>query len=576
MENDYVSETPQKSRVIYLHNRFRNCLQENQFIIPSFLHYGSKPGYQDYGIIGTLVKHKLLDLWRSFFLKNSDIDEIESPIIMPHEILKASGHVDRFTDYVVYDHEGCCYRADHLLKDYLKANNKNDLANKIDTMTMQEMEDMINEYNLLCTKVKVTTKNLMFGINNNGYLRPELAQGIFINLKLCEQFTRKGLPRGIAQIGKSYRNEICPKTHTRLLEFTQAEIEYFVDPLQKSNSPYFEKIKDITIPLFPKSAQLTNGKIIFITVQLAIEQNMINSQTIAYFLVKIYQFAIKIGLDPTKIRFRQHLEHEMAHYANECWDLETYVNGDWLECVGCADRGSYDLKAHSHHSSLMMQRMLDKPFMSTCDRIEINNKKAGKVYKDSLPELNKYIREMTDDEIVKNIQILNDTGTLTINDIVIPKDFLIISKINVKVTHEEFYPHVIEPSFGIDRLLYSVFEHNFWIRADDDKRLVMSLPKILAPYDVAIFALHKKEHLMNYMNKVKEILIMNDFHCFTDDSGVAIGKKYCRLDEIGVKYAITIDPGSLERDIVTVRHRDTMEQDEVKINDLVNYLRNAE
>ncbi len=149
-----------------------------------------------------------------------------------------------------------------------------------------------------------------------------------------------------------------------------------------------------------------------------------------------------------------------------------------------------------------------------------------------------------------------------------------IQEKEIAVEYEDIFPHTIEPSFGIDRLLYSIFEQNFWIRKDDipnsdDKRTVISLPKLLVPYDIAIFQLHNKKEMMELAQQIRELLKENSFQCYIDNSRVSIGKRYSRLDEIGVKYAITIDPGTLQDHQVTIRERDSMKQIRVDINDLV-------
>lgn len=259
--------------------RLKVCLHENQYIVPSYSHYGGYSGFHDYGVLGIRTKNKLLNYWRDFFLYHDDIHEIETPIIMPYNLLKASGHVDRFTDYMVTDANGTHFRADHLVRDYLREIGDHKLAELVDSFTSNQLEYYINKNNLIEKPndklVNVTQKNLMFelpGANNDAhtnrdhtnsghtnrdcpdFLRPELAQGIFVNIKNYVQYSRDTLPFGLAQIGKSYRKEISPSQFTRMREFTQAEIEYFVNPTNKDH-PNYEKHRDYNIPILTSEMQ---------------------------------------------------------------------------------------------------------------------------------------------------------------------------------------------------------------------------------------------------------------------------------------------------------------------------------
>jgi len=196
------------------------------------------------------------------------------------------------------------------------------------------------------------------GGKRTGYMRPETAQGIFIQFRRLAQFFRNKLPFGVVQIGKSYRNEISPRQGViRLREFTQAEIEYFVHPERKEHEK-FDLVKDEVVPLLPAERQMDENlsddeKVIKISIGEAVEKGIIRHQTIAYFIALTKRFLEAIGIDKDKIRFRQHLPNEMAHYAIDCWDAEIYTERfGWIECVGIADRTDYDLRSHSAHSGV--------------------------------------------------------------------------------------------------------------------------------------------------------------------------------------------------------------------------------
>lgn len=582
-----------------IQNRLRVLLNENQFIIPSYQLYGGVSGYQDYGVLGTVVKNRFLNEWRRFFLNGENIDEIETPTVVPHDLLKASGHVDRFTDFVLYDENGLCYRADHVVKKWMEEN-KPELADKVDGWDQTMLELQINSHKIVegeydeKTKkhkpVRVHKKNLMYEIpsptGDVDYLRPELAQGIFVNFRLVQQFLKKELPFGIAQVGKSFRKEISPTPFTRMREFMQAEIEYFVDNKNKSH-PNFDAIKDYEIPILSAKMQIsgtsgTSGanKPIMVKIGEAVASKTICHQVMGYFLARIHQFAIRIGLNPGKIRFRQHQKNEMAHYASECWDLETKVLDGWLECVGCADRGDYDLQCHGS-MKLASRRQLDEPIIEKKLVYKLDKGAIGKKYRDLTMGIVKYFEKLDDKELHKLRQTFEngkEMAYIYVDDslCIITGEMVEFLDEELKTEYEEFVPHVVEPSFGIDRLLYSIFEHSFYPRLTDKKRGVLGLPHTLAPYDISVLQLHNKPELIAMANKIKEMLKQNSFAIYTDNSGVAIGRKYVRQDEIGVKFAITVDPGSLNDNMVTIRERDSMKQIRVPVEAILDVLKDID
>lgn len=180
-----------------------------------------------------------------------------------------------------------------------------------------------------------------------GYLRPETAQGIFVNFKRLLEYNGGKLPFAAAQIGNAYRNEIAPRSGLlRVREFTMAEIEHFVHPNEKS-TPKFASVADLKLNLLSAVSQNENGEIITVTLREAVANKMIANETLGYFLGRTQQFMVSGGIKPEKLRFRQHKANEMAHYANDCWDAEIFTSYGWIECVGHADRGCFDLTRHS-------------------------------------------------------------------------------------------------------------------------------------------------------------------------------------------------------------------------------------
>lgn len=560
---------------------FVSFLQENQIILPSASHYGGISGFKDYGINGIKLKNKILDQWRNL-LANEDnlIYEIETPTLLPNIVLKASGHVDNFDDMVVELENGDIKRADHLVGEWL-VNNKQ-LSLNIDSMNMSDLEKIINDYNICGQKtyVKVTRKNLMFksnihdteNVNDNNtlYLRPEIAQGIFLSIKQIQIFLKKDVGFGISQTGKSYRKEINP-SETRFREFTQAEVEYLYDPYNKTHINY-DTIKYITIPILTANNQNINQPLEYIRINTAINNKLISSELMGFFMANIHKLAINIGIDPEKIRFRQQLDNEKAHYSLDCWDLECYVDNKWLECVGISDRGDYDLKSHSKFSSnkLLAKRFHKDPISEIVLEPILNYKNLSKHKNINIENLKNYFSNQTQESLLLLKQILESNNNVEYDDIMIDNSLIAINEKVITHTYENYYPHIIEPSLGIDRLLYTTLKHNFRFRNNDNKKIVLSLSENMILYNVAIFPLLNKQELWDKVHQIKHLL--KKLNCFLDyTTSTSLGKKYVRADELGIPKCITVDMNTLDDNKVTIRNIDTMEQIRINIDDLNNY-----
>jgi glycyl-tRNA synthetase len=292
------------------------------FLYPSFEIYGGVAGFYDYGPLGTLLKNNLSDLWREFYVIGEGYGEVNTADITPDEVFTASGHVEEFTDLIV-ECAKCksTFRPDFLLTDFHP---------NPDALSESETEDLMRQENVKCPDCKGELSapyavNLMFQTQIGpsakakrvAYLRPETAQGIFTNFHVLYRYFREKLPFGAVQVGRGYRNEISPRQGMiRLREFNMAEAEIFVDPTDKSFDKFVD-VKDTVLPLLPKT-----GEDIKIAVGEAVEKGIIGNDTLAYFIVLTYNFLTRAGLDPERLRFRQHLDTEMAHYASECWDAE--------------------------------------------------------------------------------------------------------------------------------------------------------------------------------------------------------------------------------------------------------------
>jgi len=574
------------------YDRLKTLLTECEYIVPSYTYYGGLSGFQDFGILGTKLKNKLLDLWRNAFIENSELNiyEVDAPTIVPFDILKASGHVDNFTDYIVQDSNKRIFRADTILKQYYKENGMVDLIDLVNGWNAEKIQQEIIKYNVLNDPsnnfLQVKPRNLMCTIaacsnTDTGidFLRPEIAQTIFVNYNRFKNFLKRDVFFGIAQIGKSYRKEISPVPYTRLREFYQAEIEYFFDP-QNDNYDFYENIKNYEIPLLNDNMQINKKPTKIMKVSDAIDNKIISNKLIAYFLVNIHKFALSIGLNKDLVRFRQHMRTEMAHYALECWDLDVLINDDWLECVGVANRGSYDLQSHSttnsESHSLTARRKLINPIIEAKLKIIPNKKIIGEKYKELTSTIIDHFSKLNQQEILNmsNLLDVKDSIYICINEsmYIITKDMLQILQVHNKIEYEDYYPNIIEPSFGIDRIIYALLVHTYWERNSTDNKIkpVLSLPYKLSPYHIAIFPQFNE----NKMNVITNNLITNlkskNLNIYTDKSAANIGKKYIRSDEIGIKYAITIDPETINDNCVTVRTRDDMSQIRINIDDLIN------
>ena len=369
------------------------------FFGTSFEDYEYNAGLSDYGPAGIGIKQNIEKVFRRSFINQSKInsEEIEATILTPDPVFEASGHKVRFCDYVVKENKnGKTHRLDHLLEKLEGQSKKPQSRKNIDSMSVGE------QYALL-EKLKGPGKfsapieyNLMFKTNfgekNHIFLRPETAQGMFMNFRRMRDFNGHKLPFAVGQIGKSFRNELQTSSQAmqRLREFNMAELQVFFDPEKLVEiEPEFEPSKCL---VWSASDQMS-GKTA--SVRSLTDTDVNGNKIYLYYLQKVMNFAETIGLDLTKCRLRQHSDYEMAHYSTDCWDLEVEMfDNSWSECVGIANRGCYDLTNHGE--------------------------KSGAVHN--------YTAERTRDSDGKVVR---------------------------------YVPHVIEPSFGLDRLVMAVLVHNF-------------------------------------------------------------------------------------------------------------------
>uniref|UniRef100_T1J3J4 Glycine--tRNA ligase n=1 Tax=Strigamia maritima TaxID=126957 RepID=T1J3J4_STRMM len=585
-------------------SRMEDLLKRRFFYVQSFEIYGGIAGLFDFGPMGSAAQSNLLSAWRNFFVLEEQMLEMTCSVLTPETVLKTSGHAARFADLMVKDLKtGECFRLDHLIKEHLEkllSNQKitdeekteyENVTVKLDDMTKEEMNACLQKYNV---KSPVTGNNLSEAIEFNlmfstsigpsglvkGFLRPETAQGIFVNFKRLLDFNQGRLPFAASQIGKAFRNEISPRSGLlRCREFIMAEIEHFVDPDNK-NHPKFDKIRNLKVSLYSACDQMSGQAARYFTIGDAVDLNLIANQTLGYFMARIHLFMVKVGIDPKRLRFRQHMANEMAHYACDCWDAECFTSYGWIECVGCADRSCFDLNQHSKFTGIRLaaEKKLLEPKIIDVVEMQPNKGLIGKVFKSEAKVILSLLSDLDTDaslEVQKELEISGEF-TFSLNDKSwkLTKEMLTIKKYQKTVHVEEVVPNVIEPSFGIGRILYSVFEHTFKIREGDDARTYFALPPIIAPVKCSVLPLSANKEFAHFVKELSIELTKVDVSHRIDDSSGSIGRRYTRTDEIAIPFGITVDFDSLkEPHTATLRHRDTMGQIRAPISELPGVVR---
>ena len=438
-------------------------------IYPGSEIYGGLANTWDYGPLGVEFKNNVKKAWWKKFVQQSKYNVgLDSSILMNPEVWVASGHVGSFSDPLI-DCKECKsrFRADKLIEDFYFENNLGDI--NVDGWENEKVEELIKEKNICCPSCKkqnftpIRRFNLMFktfqGVTEDSkseiYLRPETAQGIFVNFKNIARTSRKKIPFGIAQVGKSFRNEITPGNFTfRTREFEQMELEFFCKPGE--DLEWYNYWKNYS-----------------------------------------FNWLLSLGMNEETLRLRDHEQEELSFYSKATCDIEFLFPFGWGELWGIADRTDYDLSRH----------------------IEVSGEDL------------RYIDP---------------------------------------VTNEKYIPYCIEPSLGADRVALAFLCNAYDEEeiGEDDVRTVLRLHPALAPFKAAILPLTKK--LSDKSDEIYDEL-SKYFMIDTDVSG-SIGKRYRRQDEVGTPFCITVDFDTLEDECVTVRFRDTMEQERIKISELKDFI----
>jgi glycyl-tRNA synthetase len=553
-----------------------SLLKRRGIIQPAFELYGGVAGLYDYGPLGGRLRRNVIQKWLNHWISLGNIVEIDSPTVTPEPVLKASGHIGAFNDYAS-ECKLCnsVFRTDHLL-DEIHPNPESLDATSLDAELKKSSIPCPS-----CNKIDWLPSeplNLMFstrigasGGGRKAYMRPETAQGMFLQFPSIYRHFRSKLPFGAVQIGKGYRNEISPRQGMiRLREFNMAELEYFIDPVVKPEHN-LEIWNDIKIKLIP-DPQGKEPVEISSNVNDAVTKGIIRHPTVGFFMIKTFELMSELGINTELIHFRQHEGNEMAHYATDCWDLEIHGSYGWIECVGIAYRGCYDLEAHdamTKSNELRAWREFDKEVVVEKTIFAPIQSIVGPHFKEKSQLVSNALENL---ELLPNdfpFELKIDEGHVMIDE-----NMVELKNIKSIERGEWFIPHVVEPAFGIDRIIWHILEHshNETKKEDGETYTILSLKRNISPLDFSVYPLYEKDGMeelsQELISSIHEIKGINVNY----DGSKSIGRRYARGDEIGVPYAITIDHQSLEDNTITIRERDTQKQTRMSIKDLLHFI----
>jgi len=536
--------------------------------------YGGVAGFHAFGPRGAALKRNVEDAWRDRFVVREGNHEIESPTVVPEEVFAASGHLDTFDDMLVECPEcGESHRADHLVED------ESDLEDA-ESLATDAVEDLLADHAVDCPTCGVALAgeavdefNLMFetaigpGSSQTGYLRPETAQGILVEFPRLTEYARNQLPFGVAQVGRSYRNEISPRNSLlRVRELTLAELQQFAAP--DGDGPDLTPVADVTLRLYPTAAQERDGEAyVELTVREAVDEGVVANPWLAYHLGRAQQWYERVGVDPEQFRFRQHLPGELAHYASACWDAEARLHADWVEIGGFAYRADHDLAKHDAHSDerFTLFREYDDPQVVKRPTVDPDMSYLGPEFGEAAAAVVDALETLAERDPEA---FSGDRVTVAVDDetYAIPTEKTGFAVREDTVHGEHVTPHVVEPSIGIDRVVYAVLVHALCRdEVDGEERTRLALPTAVAPTVAGVFPLTDDQ--ADRARDLADRLTRRGLPATYDDSG-SIGRRYRRQDEIGTPFCVTLDERTPEDDRATVRDRDTTDQVRVPLADV--------
>jgi len=564
------TKTPDKFTII------NELARRRGFFWQSYEIYGGVSGFVTYGFLGAKLKQKIESKLRELFVNKLGILEIESPVISPSKVFEASGHVDHFKEPMV-ECQKCKkrFRADHLLREFAKISEA-----EVEKLSLKELKETMEKNEIRCPecsgtfgepKYFLTMFKTTIGPYSEavGYGRPEAAQGIFVEFRRLCEMAREKLPFGVIQIGHALRNEISPRQGLiRLREFTIIDLEFFFDP-EEPDCFLLKNVEGETLRLFLAENKLRGSEeIVEITVKEALEKGYIKAEWQAVFMALAKKLLADLGVPPEKQRFIEKLPWERAHYALQSFDQEVYVERwGWVEVSGHAYRTDYDLKRHMKFSGVDMRvfKEYEKPVEREQAFIKPLMAKLGPIFKTEAAEVAEMISGVDPGEVEASIK---KDGYYMLGECKILPEHVEITRRKVKEQGKRFFPHVVEPSFGSDRLVYVALEYAYRIK---DDRAILSFPRDIAPMQVGVYPLVSKDGLPEKALQVYRMLLNEGFMVEYDEAG-SIGRRYARADEIGIPLGITVDYKTLKDNTVTIRDRDSWKQVRTRVIDLPELL----
>jgi glycyl-tRNA synthetase len=542
------------------------------FFWQSYEIYGGVSGFATYGPLGARLKQNIERKLRELFVNKIGILEIESPIIAPAKVFEASGHIDHFKEPMV-ECKKCKkrFRADHLLEEIAKIDEC-----EAEKMSLEELKAALVKHETRCPDCGgafgelqqfLTMFETTIGPYSDavGYGRAEAAQGIFVEFNRLYEMARSKLPFGILQIGHALRNEISPRQGLiRLREFTIADLEFFFDPEEPSclllKSLENEKLR----LLLADDKQCGSEKITEVTVKEALRKGVIKAEWQAVFMTLARKLLEELGIPAEKQRFIEKLPWERAHYSLQSFDQQVLVERwGWVEVSGHAHRSDYDLKRHMECSGVDMRvfKEHEKPIEVEKTVVKPLMVKLGPAFKNEAAKVMELLTKADPEEI---LAALKKNGFYMLEKYKILPEHVQIAQQKLTESGKRFIPHVVEPSFGSDRLFYVALEYAYREKED---RALLSFPRDIAPIQVGVYPLVSKNGIPEKTLQVYEKLISEGFAAEYDEAG-SIGRRYARADEAGIPLGITIDYDTLKDATVTIRDRDSWKQVRTRIEDL--------
>ncbi len=564
------AKTPDESTMI------NELARRRGFFWQSYEIYGGVGGFVTYGTLGVKLKQNIEDKLRELFVNRLGILEIESPIIAPSQVFEASGHIASFkepmTECVKCKRR---FRADHLLREFTKITEA-----EAEKLSLSELGKAMDKHGIRCPdcggsfdepKQFLTMFKTTIGPYSEavGYGRPEAAQGIFVEFNRLHSIAREKLPFGVLQIGHALRNEISPRQGLiRLREFTIADLEFFFDP-EEPDCFILKRIENESLRfLLAKERQKNSEKITELTTKEALKKGVVKSEWQAVFMALAKQLLVDLGVPAAKQRFIEKFPWERAHYSLMSFDQEVYVERwGWVEVSGHAYRADYDLRSHMRGSGVDMRvfKGYEKPVEAKKVSVKPIMAKLGPMYKGEAASISEMLSKADPGEIESSIE---KSGYYMLGKCKILPEHLDIKQEVVVERGRRFIPHVVEPSFGSDRLLYVVLEYAYHLKKG---RTVLSFPPSIAPIQIGVFPLVSKDGLPEKTSELHRMLLDEGFKAEYDEAG-SIGRRYARADEIGIPLGVTVDYDTLTYDTVTIRDRDSWKQVRAKIEDMSKLL----